>query len=58
METKNKQMDKTKLKQTRRYRGQTSSFQWGEGSVQGPDRNKDKVQTTMYKINKIQGYVA
>ena len=51
-------MDKTKLKQTRRYRGQTSSFQWGEGSVQGPDRNKDKVQTTMYKIKKIQGYVA
>ena len=34
-------MDKTKLKQTRRYREQTSSFQWGKGSVQGQDRNKD-----------------
>ena len=41
VETKNRQMDKTKLKQTRRYREQTSSFQWGKGSVQGQDRNKD-----------------
>ena len=47
-----------KQKQTRRYRRQTSGYQWGDGSGEGQERVWDQeVQTTMYKIDKQQGYI-
>ena len=52
-------MNIIKQKQTHRYREQTSGQQWGEeagrGKVGGGDQ---EVQTTMYKINKLKGYIA
>ena len=51
-------MNTTKMKQTYRYREQTSGYQWGEGSVEGKKGfRRLKVQTIMYKINKVQGYI-
>ena len=47
----------TKQKQTHRYREQTSCYQWSEGGVRGKTGVGDsEIQTTMYKINKLQGY--
>ena len=46
----------TKKKQAHRYREQTSGYQWGEGRSKGQDRSYE-VQTTMYKINKLHGYI-
>ena len=49
-------MNTTKQKQTHRCGEQTSSYQWGEGNGKGRDRGRGwEVQTTMYKINKLQG---
>ena len=36
----NKLVNKTKKKQTHRYRGQSSSYQWGEGSREGQHKGK------------------
>ena len=37
---------------------QTRGYQWGEESGEGQDREGDEdVQTTMYKINKLQEYI-
>ena len=50
-------MNITKKKQTRRYRKQTSGYQWGERRGTGKIEEGDlEVKTTMYKINKLQGY--
>ena len=42
-------MNITKKKQTHRYGEQTSGYQYREGRGEG--------QSTMYKINKLQGYI-
>ena len=48
----------TKKKQTHGCRKQTRGYQWGKGRGEGQDRGRGlRVQTTMYKINKLQGYV-
>ena len=47
-----------KQKQTHIYSKQTNGYQWGEGSKEGQDWGRDpQVPTTMYKINKLQGYI-
>ena len=38
----NKPVNKTKKKQTHRYREETSSYQWGEGKEKGQDRGRGK----------------
>ena len=41
-----------------RYREQSSGYQWGESMGEGKIRIRDLgVQTTMYKINKLQRYI-
>ena len=51
-------MNITKRKQTYRYREQTSGYQQGEGSGEGQYRARElEVQTTVYKINELQGYI-
>ena len=47
----------TKQKQTHRYREQTSGYQWGKEAREGQDRGRGVRGTTMYKINKLQGYI-
>ena len=51
-------MNKTK-KQTHRYGEQASGYQWGEGKEGTGNIGVGdlEVQTTMYKINKLQGYI-
>ena len=44
-----------KEKQALRCRKQTIGYQWREGSGVEQDRNME--QTTMYKIDKQQGYI-
>ena len=47
----------TKRKQTHRYKELTSVYRWeaeGGGEMSVGD---EKVQTIMYKINKLQGYI-
>ena len=47
-----------KQKQIQRYRGQTSDYQWGEGSGEGKIRDMGlRDTTTMCKIDKQQGYI-
>ena len=49
-------MNVAKQKQT--HREQTSGCQWGEGRWRGKKGVGDEeVQTTMYKINKLKGYI-
>ena len=43
----NKLVNITKKKQTHRYRGQTSGYQWGEGRGEGQDRGRE-VKGTNY----------
>ena len=51
-------MNRTKQKQTHRYRGQTSGYRCGEVRGKGkPGVGNKEVQTTMYEINKLQGYI-
>ncbi len=51
-------MNTTKQKQIHRYRKQSSGYQCGEGSERGKiQTGNQEVQTTMYKINEIQGYI-
>ena len=51
-------MNITKKKQTHRYREQTSGYQLGEERERGKiGVGDEEVQTTMYKINKLQGYI-
>ena len=38
----NKLVNKTKKKQTHRYREQTSGYHWGEGREEGQDRGGGK----------------
>ena len=53
-----KLVNKAKKKQTHICREQTSGYQWGEGRGRGNIGVGDKeVQTTMYKMNKLQGYI-
>ena len=47
-----------KQKQTHRYREQTSGYQGERGKGGKIGAETYKVQTTMYKINKLQGYIA
>ena len=48
----NKLVNKTKKKQTRRYREQTSAYQWGEGSWEGQYKGRGEgVQIIRYKIS-------
>ena len=55
---KNKLVNITKKKHTHRYREQTSDYQSGEGQGEGQDRvGEQEVQTTVYEINKLQGYI-
>ena len=49
-------MNITKKKQTHRYREQTSGYQWDEGKKEGQDKSNG-LTSTMYKINKLQGYI-
>ena len=54
MESKNynKLVNKTKKKETHRYREQTSVYQWGEESWEGQYRSRGEgVQTIRYKIS-------
>ena len=52
-----KQMTTTKQKQNHRCRKQSSAYQWREGrGRRGIGIGNLKVQTTLYKINKLQGY--
>ena len=52
-------MNITKQKQTHSYGEQSSGYHWEEGRERGNIGVRDKgVQNTMYKINKIQGYIA
>ena len=46
-------------KQTHRYGEQASGYQWGEGKEGTGNIGVGdlEVQTTMYKINKLQGYI-
>ena len=54
---KNKTSKYNKKKQTHRYREQTSDYQWGKERRVGQDGVRAlKVQTIMYKMNKLQGY--
>ena len=46
-----------KQKQTHRYREQTSGYQGERGKGGKIGAETYKVQTTMYKINKLQGYI-
>ena len=52
-------MNLTKKKQTHRYKEQTKcSNHWAEGWREGQNRGRElRVQTTMYKINKLQGCI-
>ena len=44
--------------QTHRYREQTSGHQWGKEGRRGKiDVCDQEVQITMYKINRLQGYI-
>ena len=42
---------------THRYRKQTSGYQGGEGRREGQDGGRGLIQTTIYKMNKLQGYI-
>ena len=51
-------MNKTKKKQTHRYRERTSGYQRGEGRGEGQYGGRVlRVQSILYKINKLQGYI-
>ena len=47
----------TKQKQTHRCREENSGYQWGGGGRKVGWGMELKAQTTMYKINKQQGYI-
>ena len=48
---KDKFVNETKKKQTHRHREQTSSYQWGEGRVEGQDKGGEKrVIMGLYEI--------
>ena len=49
---------KNQIHQIHQYREQTSYYQWGEGLGEGQDRDRRlRGNTTMYKINKLRGYI-
>ena len=51
-------MNITKKKQTHRYRKQISGYHWGgEGGRSKTGVVDSEVQTIMYKINKLRGYI-
>ena len=54
-----KRVNIRKQKQTHRYREQTSGYQWGEGRGEGQAGGMGlrDTKTTVYKIDKQQGYV-
>ena len=51
-------MHTAKQKPAHRFEKQSSGYQWGEERERGKiGVGDEEVQTTMYKINKIQGYI-
>ena len=50
-------MNITEKKQIHRYRKQMSGYQWGERRGEGEEMGSSYMHTTMYKVNKLQGYI-
>ena len=44
-------------KQIHKYTGQTSGYQWGEGSGEGQHKGRGLKGTKYYVQNKVEGYI-